>query len=78
MLKLVNVEADLLDHSSRIVSFYYANEADIRRICEPHWAITLCQTQAEENAAREIAVYLGQDELTSRLLAGMWFENNSR
>lgn len=78
MLTIVNVQADLLDHSRQIVNYYYANEEDIRKICEPHWAITLNQSQAEENAAREIAVHLPIDAFTAHLLAGMWFENHSK
>lgn len=76
MLQTVNVQADLLDHSRRLVEYYYRNEKDIREVCEPHWAINPNVTQAVENAATDLMQRLPLDSLSARLLAGMWFENN--
>ena len=75
-LQTVKIDADLLDHSKKIVTFYHANEADIRKICEPHWAINPNKSQAQMNAAHEIIAQFSTDALTALLLVGMFFENN--
>ena len=75
-LQTVNIDAALLDHSKRVVAFYYQNENTIRCICEPHWAIIPDAVLAQENAARDIAVHYEIDSVTSYLLAGMFFKNN--
>ena len=69
-LQTVNIDAALLDHSKRVVAFYYQNENTIRYICEPRYANT------QERASKAIAAYYKIDSVTSYLLAGMFFKNN--
>ncbi len=78
MILTADPMADIATETAKVVRFYYDHEDDIREICEPHWAITLNQSQAEVDAARAIAVFFPVDALTALLLAGMWFENNSK
>lgn len=73
---MISIAADLMAHANDVVNFYHDNEEDIRRVCEPHWCITLNQTQAQEDAAMDLMESLPVDAVTSYLLVGMFFENN--
>ncbi len=75
-MQTVNIDADLLDHSKRVVNYYYKHEDVIRNICEPHWAINPNEAQAKNNAAKELMIAEELDGVTAHLLVGMFFENN--